>query len=480
MSTFSTLEVGKRGLIAQKFGIDVTSNNITNVNTAGYSRRSALTSETDPVNTLGGYVGTGSEVDKLRTYREEFFDKEIRKSYGLQSGYESDKTILEKIEAIVAEPSDDGLDETVQNFLHSFEDINVNAQDPNMRATTVQAAITMVDRFHSTAEKLDSARQDVFRDLKTNVDKMNQYINDVVEYNKKIGNTKASAGIESQTYVDQRENILEEMSKLAGVSVTQTDNGQVNVFVNGMSVVTGSVASKLELQETVNSTTGERTAVIAKIDANKKTTAILNPVSGEMASEMKMYNSMLDPIDSSSDYSVYTKLNSYVETIATKVNDLCAGGYGLKDTGTTPPGRAFFTSSDGKYSAADIAINKDILADGRNIPVSDTQGASGNNKIGMKIARLASDTKFIDNMTHAEYYAGVLGKVGSMSADAIQGKKTTDLIVTQLESQRSAVIGVDTDEEAVSLIKFQRAFEASSRVVNTVNEMLTTLINLGK
>ena len=62
----------------------------------------------------------------------------------------------------------------------------------------------------------------------------------------------------------------------------------------------------------------------------------------------------------------------------------------------------------------------------------------------------------------------------------LNGKNTIDVVAEQLESQRQAVIGVNTDEEAVNLIKFQKAFEAASRVVNMTNEILATIVNLGR
>ena len=481
MATFTALETSKRGLMAQKFGLDVTSNNVNNVNTPGYSRRSAVLSETSPMKTSNGYVGTGAIADSLRTYREEFFDKEIRKSVARQSGYETDQVIFERVESILAEPSDMGIGEVVQDFLASFEDISNNPQDVNMRDHVQQQAKTLVDRLHTTAEMLDNSRNDVLRDMKTDTDKINQLLQNVADLNKKIGTTKAAVGVDAQTFVDQRENVLEELAELVGASVTQDDYGQVNVYVNGVNLVTGPSPSKLELQQTVNSATGEQTAIIAKLDSKGKSMGAIVPTSGDMASRLKAYNSLLDPNDSSTDYSAYSKLNEYVDTLVKKINTLSVGGYGLNDGGTTPPGRSFFEPSTATtVTAHNIQINQDILADSANIPLADASGESGNNNIGLKIARLANDKEFYNGMTHVEYYASVLGKVGSLSSESLTGKKTMDLVVKQLESQRESLIGVDTDEEAVNLIRFQKAFEASSRVLNTSNEILSTLINLGR
>ncbi len=480
MATFSALETAKRGLMTQKFGIDVTSNNINNINTPGYSRRSAVITETTPTQTSNGFVGTGAIGDSLRTYREEFFDKEIRKSLARQSGYETDQVIFERVEAILAEPSSSGIGEVVQGFLATFEDVANNPQDPSIRDYVLEQGKSLVDRLHTTSDMLDASRNDVLRDLKSDTDSVNQLLQNVAELNKQSASSKASVSVEAQTFVDQRENALEALAKLTGANVTHEDNGQVNVFINGSNVVTGSVYAKLELQETVNSATGERTAIIAKSDSSGKSLGVITPPSGEMSVRLKAYNTLLDPNDSSQDYSAYSKINEYVDILAKKINSISVGGYGSNDTGNTPAGRPFFESPTGNFTANNIQINSEILNDSANIPLADAPGESGNNEIALKIARIANDKDFAKGITHTEFYSAILGRVGSLSSESLTGKKTMDLVVQQLESQRESLIGVDNDEEAVNLIKFQKAFEASSRVVNTSNEILATLINLGR
>jgi Flagellar hook-associated protein len=86
----------------------------------------------------------------------------------------------------------------------------------------------------------------------------------------------------------------------------------------------------------------------------------------------------------------------------------------------------------------------------------------------------------LDGQNPSEFYANFLGKVSYATSEAINGLNTSKLIQSQLETQRESLIGVNLDEEAISLIKFQKAFEAASRVINTANEMLNTIINLGR
>jgi flagellar hook-associated protein 1 len=479
MSTFSSLEIGKRALIAQKFGLDVTSNNIANVNTTGYSRRSTTISETTPQKTSSGYVGTGAIADNLRTFREEYFDKEIRKNLSLQSGYSTDQTIIDKAESILAEPTDSGIGEVFQDFVNSFEDIANNPQDLGLREVALEKAKTLVERLNTTADSLDETRKDVYQDLGLNVDKVNNLLQQAASLNKNVALSNAQTDTGSQTYVDDRENVLEELAKLTGATVTQESNGQVNAYINGVNVLTGENYSKIQLQETVNPVSGERTAVLSKTDLDGNNPITLAPTSSEMASQLKGYNSLLDPQDSSAEFSIYSKLNDFTDAIVKNVNAITVSGFGLDDTGTTSPGRTFFEPTTGSATASNISINSEILTSSRNIPISSAAGEAGNNDIALKIARLSTDSNFIEKQNPTEYYSNLLGKVGTLATEALNGKNTIDVVAEQLESQRQAVIGVDTDEEAVNLIKFQKAFEAASKVVNVTNELLSTIINLG-
>ncbi|MFN3306896.1 MAG: flagellar basal body protein, partial [Candidatus Kapaibacteriota bacterium] len=81
MPVSPSLEIAKRAMIAQRLGLDVTSTNVANANTPGYSRRVTTFTEGEPLPSRNGFIGNGVLVSKLRTFREEFFDRQIRRSF---------------------------------------------------------------------------------------------------------------------------------------------------------------------------------------------------------------------------------------------------------------------------------------------------------------------------------------------------------------------------------------------------------------
>lgn len=480
MGGFSTLEIGKRALLAQNFGLDVTSNNIANINTDGYSRRQVVLSETSPTISQGNYVGTGVSVASLRSFRQDYYDKEIRNTQSKLAGYEEDQLVMQKVEAILAEPSENGINELVTDFFNQFEEVTNSPENTALRETLLGTAQSLTDRLNSTAQDLLDARDGIKSDIDLNVEKANSYIQQIATLNTQITSAAAVTESDAQTMIDQRAYALEELSKLAGVTTSTEDTGMVNVYINGNNIITGNDYNLLKEQETINSTTGERTVNLVQTNRKGDVIGNLNPLSGEITSQLKHYNVTLDPSDSSGGFSISKQLDEFANALASKVNALTTQGYGMDDSTAPSAGRNFFAASTGTtVTALNISISDDV-SEPRDIPLSDSPNEPGNSGIGSKIASLASDTNFISNMTPSEYYSTYLSKIGTLGSDASSGTTTTELVLEQLNNQRESAQGVSLDEEAINLIKYQKGFEAASRIINTTSDLLSTIINLGR
>ncbi len=480
MSSFSSLEIGKRSLLAQKFGIDTTSNNIANVNTPGFSRRSAVMSETEANKSNGNYQGSGVQVNLLRSFRQELLDKEVCGNLSQQKGYEIDQLYLQQISSVFGEPSDSGLSELTTSFLNTFNTLAQNPENVALRQSLLENANALTQKFNSTARGLSQLRDDSRSHISQDINKANTLLKDIANLNSQISRSKAQTNSDIQTYVDQRSLKIEELSQIASVSTARNDDGSVNVFIDGANVVNSSYSSELRMNETVNSITGERTIQIFKYDPESASSTLLTPQSGEISSLLNMFNVTLDDKDSSSGFSVAKSLDNFANAIAQSVNSKVMGGYGLDDTAGPPAGRSFFDPSVGFVSAQDIKVSSDIANQPRKIPLSDQPNEPGNNKIALSIAGIMNDTTFLDSQKPIDYFANFLGQIGTSLNYANNGQSATTNIQLQLETQRQSVMGVNLDEEAIDLIKYQRAFEAASRIINTANELLSTIVNLGR
>jgi len=480
---FGSLEISRRALNAQRYALDVTSNNIANVNTEGYSRRQAIISENTPTFNSPNFNGSGAIVDKLRTFREEFFDKEIRSSITRSSTYTADQQILQRIEAIISEPTDNTIGNVLNEFFNKFDELAIKPESEAHRDSVLSIAKTLTDRFNSTSQSLIDTRLQVLNSLNNKVGESNSIIDNIVNLNKGFSANQSLAQNDAQTMVDQRELELEKLSKFGNVNSSLNKDGTINVYLNGINVVTSQIGSKLAVNEATNNITGEKTASIFKVDKDNNVLSKISLESGEIGSLLNHYNVTLDDKDSSGEFSIHSQLNTLSKAVAEKVNSLLQTGYGLDDLTGAPKGRNFFESSDKNnpnISALNITISKDVIGQPRNIALSDKPNEPGNNKIALKVARLNEDTRFLENKKPIEFYNQLIGRIGIRSREADNGVKTSKLINEQLTNQRESIIGVNLDEEAVNIVKFQQAFEAASRSLNAINEIYTTIINLGR
>ncbi len=479
MGVSPSLEIAKRALIAQRLGLDATSGNIANVNTPGYSRRVPNLTEGEPLPSRNGFVGNGVLVSKLRTFREEFFDRQIRRSFSNLNTLETDSSIINRIAVIFGEPGENSLNAIVGDFLNSFQDLTYKPTDLSLRQRTLTLAQTLVSRFKEIASQLQDTRQQLLLDINDNVKQANKLIKEIAELNYKIASSTSKLEGDNQTLIDQRALKIEELSKLIDINVTQGDFGTLNIFTNGINLVTGSTFNQLKLKDTIDGATGERTLSLVKVDQNGRELATVNLQNGKLYSLIEHFNVTLDDKDTSNKFSVAKELEDFFSTFVSKINSLTQNGYGLNDTTPPPPGRNLFAFT-GTLSIQTVEVNSTILADPGKLPISGFAGEVGDSTIAKQISELSLDKSFLDNQTPDEFLTNLIGNIGNLGnqiSSLYTISKTTN---EQLLNQRESLIGVNLDEEAINLVKFQKAFEAASRVVATTNDILATVVNLGK
>lgn len=477
--SLASLEIGRKALLAQRMGLDITSNNIANVNTEGYSRRDAQYIQTDPLYQYGNFHGTGALMGKLRTFREEFFDREVRNTFSRKYGLEQDDKILERIETILAEPTDQNLNNSVTDFFKAFDELALKPESVGLRENVLEVANTFVDKFNYLSRQLSDARTETGEEIYAMTEKANRIITEIASLNESFSSNKSMAYEQAQTMIDRRETLLEELSEISNVNVTENEDGTINTYINGINVVTKHVPSILKVQETV-SNSGELTFKLTKVDKKGNFLNFVNPTSGRLSAALQHFNVTLDGRESTNQFSAFKRLNDYASAIVENVNAISNTGFGLDDTNPTSPARNFFEIGDETNTSFSLRLSDDVAENPRDIPLSSAVNEPGNSDNARAIARLADKNDFIGNETYYEYYAAFIGKVGSTRQDTIRLYDNVAVVSEQLENQRESLIGVNLDEEAVNLVKFQQAFQAASRIVNTTNEILTTIVNLGR
>ena len=480
MSTWSTLEIGKRALQASNFALDVTATNIANIETYGYSRRQVTTSESFPFLKYGQRFGTGVTIDSLRSFRQQYYDREIRKSNSTLSGLEAEVLFYNNMEVIFQEPSDNNLGEILNRFLYYFDELALQPESLGLRQNLLSISQVLIERLNNASNDLYELRRQANTDLINQVTQANEYIQTIAECNKAIAISKDPSGHDCLTFIDHREVAIEKLSQLCNVTVSYEPNGIANVFVNGIDVVTGPSVQVLKVLETNNDLTGESTLSVVTYDSRKDLTVEVNPPSGKMGAALKQYNILLDPVESSGAFSIMQTLDSFANGIALAVNGLLSGGYGLNDLDDVPPGRVLFESSSGDpITAGNIKISDSVL-NVSDIPLSSSPNSPGNSTIAQDISRILQDQKFIDDQTPMEFYSNFIGRISQQASEVVAGRNAARLVNESLNTTRDSIMGVNMEEEAINIVKYQKYLEAASKIVETNNTVLGIIINLGR
>jgi flagellar hook-associated protein 1 FlgK len=447
------LEIARRALTAQQMGMNVTSHNISNANTPGYSRQRVSLVATSPTRSTAGLLGTGVSVAYVGRVRERFIDQQIRLSNDSYGSATAQQRILGQLEATLNEPSDAGLGAAMSRFFNSFQDLSVHPEESGPRNAVLQQGAMLAQTFRRLNSGLTQLRSDIGNDVQGKVDRINTLASEIGGLNVQITAAMSSSG-DPGDLRDQRDLKIEELSMLANISVSEDQRGSVMVSLAGTEIVSSSGASALRVTRS-----GERMEI-----ASDASGSVVNATGGELGGMLKIFNTDIP--------SALSKLDQLASAIITRVNALHSGGYGL---GTPPPtGINFFTGT----SAADISVDTMVSGNINNIAASRT-GAPGDNTVAVALSRVGSEPLLSGNsisVTH--FYGGFVSEVGSGINSADNTARSQELILAQLENQRTSVSGVSLDEEMTNLIKYQRSYDAAARVVNTVNELFQTILNM--
>lgn len=476
-----SLEIGKRALVANQRGLEVTSNNVANVNTPGYARQQLLLRPGESIPIGNTTIGIGVLTNGIRQFRDQLIERDVRSYTATKSHYHSDATILQRIEQALGEPGDQTIQTAMQRFFDAASQLAANPSRMANRQLFVARAADLAASFNRTSAALEQLRQSTFDRAAQNVERINQLLSSLATINRRINATLDSSGQPAPSLLDQQNQTLQELSQYLDIAVARDATGSVSVTSSGMMLVSLETALTVQLQKSPDTTTGGSVLRLIVQNSNGTTIGTLQPHTGELASLTQHYNETLNPNATGTNFSIARELNKLAQAFANRANTIVSTGYGLNDTGATPPGRALFVAQSGStITAATISINPALLDDPAAVPTSSMPNTPGNSDTIAAIAALASDGTFLDAMTPEGYYGAILARLAQEGARSNDRLSIATTVLQQVTAERESLSGVNLDEEATNLITYQRAFEAAARVVAVTSDMLATLVNLGR
>lgn len=450
----SALSIAVSGMEAAQGALEVTSNNIANVNTTGYSREVANLEESQPVDFGSLQFGTGVTLASVQSIRDNILELSLNQATQQQGMLDTEVNGLNQVQALFNDSAGSGLQSVISSFFNSFQQLATDPTNTQYRQEAISAGQSLATSFNQVSSALTSQQQSADLSVVQSVSQINTLISQIAALNDQIAaaqNSDAGSGV----LVDQQTQLIRNLSQLVGISVTDANNGTVTVSTtNGSALVVGTQSFNLTTQ--INPATGFN-------DVYSEGTDITSSIqSGNLGGDIALRDQEIP--------SVLSSLDTLASGIATAVNNTSTAGYDLNGN----PGTDFFvplTSTTGAAANLAVAITDPSLV------AASSDGTSGSNGNANTLAGLANQN-IVDGQTPTNYYAGIVDQVGSDTSSAQTQQQSQSLLLQQLQDQRGSVSGVSLNEEAANLIQYQQAYEASAEVASVIDQLTQTTINI--
>lgn len=460
-----------KALAAHSRSIETAGRNLANVNNASYARQRVVYGDRGTVQTTLGAQSLGVEAKSIQQLRDVLLDRQVVRETSLKSFYEAEQSAYQKAQAGLGQSIDragetqstgnagagNGIAESLTDFFNAFQSLAARPTDPGERQTLMQKAGILTDRIQATDARMNQLQMDLTAQAANDLSDANRILSTIANLNAEIGRFEINSAGGAVDLRDQRQAQVEELTKRIGVETQPhpTAAGQIQVFVrdgsgNPILLVDGTnVTGPLSLSGSVVQ------------GGSTPTTVALN--GGSVHGDITARDGAVQ--------AVRTNLDALAHQLVTSVNSA------YNPSGATGD---FFNAAN--ITAKTISVSNTVTAS--NLKASDG-GPAGANNIAQAVADLAyrnfnPGLNIYISGTFGQHFSTTVSNLGQSLASANLQVSDQTGIESLVRNQRDAISGVSLDEEMTDMMKFQRAFQASSRVIQVINELLENVVNLGR
>ena len=476
MSLLASLTNSSSTLRAFELAITVTQNNVSNASTPGYaSQRLGLNAM--PFDPLAGLTG-GVMAGDVQSSRNEFAEAAVGRAQTALGTASQQSASLTAVQGALNLSGADGIPATLGALFQRFSAWSQDPLSQASRQAVMSSAQQVVDSFQTTVTSLQQVTQDTERQIGQSVDQINAYARQLAGYNTELRNgDRGDAALDAKIH-----NTLENLSQIVNFTASVQADGTITVMVGGQAplvvgdhqyAITGRIADPASLppgnpgvppSASILDTTGKD--ITSKISG------------GSLGSLLETHNQVLASL--LGDAQQPGDLNRLAQTFADRVNQLLMAG-NVSDGPPPEPGTALFSydTSNATNTAATLVLAPGTTAD--QLAAIDPGPPYISNGIAIKLAALANPQNAadqIDNVSYVEFFGNLAAGVGRQLAAATDQQGIQQQVLTQAQSLRQQISGVSLDEQAASLIEFQRAYQANAQLFSVLNSLTQTVVNM--
>lgn len=540
-SSFLGLSISGSGLAANQLALNVTSHNIANANTEGYTRQRLTMYSEKPQAFPGiGSLGLGVSFDEVEQIRDDYLDFSYRNEAGKHGEWEARAEVLNTIETIFNEPSDAGIREVMDQYFTAVQELNKTPESLSTRTLVRQRAIALAEAMNGMSETMKDLQRDLNFELQVAATELNGYAQQVAELNELIYQMELTGGIANDIR-DQRNLLVDKMSELADIDYYEDSENRFHVLLDGNAIVAHYRYDQLEVAPRTDKVNSDDAANL--VDIRWASGNAFSAATGRIKGIMDARDNINGETKGVPYY--LDKLNSFISTLTDEINQIHAEGYGLNDeTGyfmftindmTTAeyinyleteglddgPGLdvssqvltgVLSTNTDaendeiirsnittllnnnsqyegkdvryvkGKYLLVDKMTAGQVtlaadMEDLNKFAASKNQGDPGDGSNILEIANVRHDVSLYDWGSADDFVKSLVSNLGVDTQEAERVRDNQYLLVQQVETNRQSISGVSLDEEMSNMVKFQHAYNANARMINVIDEMLDLVVN---
>lgn len=479
---FGTLYTANKGLMASQTSLHTVGHNLANANTRGYSRQRVEQKADMAFNFVGvGQLGTGVRMTGIHRVVDNFTVKHIRQENSIYNKYGAKSDILGQIETIFNEPSDVGVNFNLGEMFDAWQELSKNPESLTAKNIVVEKSKTLAETLNHMSRQLNGLKDSTKELIGQNVLEFNSIVDKLEALNKQIFSVEVKGQVPNDL-LDERDLLLADLSSIANIDASFDKFGRVEVSVKdeagGKIVVLGKDAAGNDVKETMFVDDDGKTISIGEADPDDPTKPIdpnnvvkIEVESGQIAGNIEALEEIEGRIKD---------LNEFAGMMADEINKVHTLD---KDGNPIADIENIFVSPDGTdITAGNIKVNDEIIEDpSKIIAGAKKDGPDGDGSRALAMAGLRNkkigEVGGKGGTTIEGAYSNITIKVGISKEYADNMVDNQEVLLDHLELRRESTSGVSINEEVTNMIKFQSAFDANSRVITVLADMLDTLIN---
>lgn len=437
----SLLSIGFSGLNASQIALNISAQNIANVNTIGYSRQEAM------MGSLSGFGrmdnGMGVEVTGVRRITDDYLVSQHWRSRSATGSSYAFHQYINTTEQLLGSESMN-ITKGLDSFFASLSAALDSPETPAQRSQIVSSAGALANRFGQLNESLLTQEKQIDDQLGSTITQVNSYLKQVAELNTQIGE-QASKGVNTSALEDSREQIVRELSTFMEVRVNRQSDGSFSLSLpQGQPLVLAGSSSTLSLAgDTLSLSFGPQSFEVPRLQG------------GTLAGVLEYRTTVLRPLRD--------ELNQIAKKLADDFNAKQAGGVDLNGD----PGKPLF-SYDPLNPSGTLKVADGFTGD--HLAFAKAVGGNGDNRNLQELLTIKDD--------QYDAYSALLGKMAVQSGQAKATMEADANMEKQLATKLSSVSGVNLDEEGVKVMAYTKAYQANAKVISTSDQLFNSILNM--